>query len=127
MSVNRNSRYLPDGLVRDMENARIAGVCAGLGGYFGIKTKFIRLLFIVMSICGFFVFTAIVYILLAMMMPQAPIGFAYGTFDEKGQPSPIGTDTNLREHFAKLDRRLANMEAWVTSDDYRLRQQFRNL
>lgn len=127
MSTNRFSNILPAGLVRDQERGRIAGVCAGLGGYFGIKTKFVRLFFILTSVLGFFFFTLTVYVLLALLMPVAPIGFAYGGFDEAGQKSPIDTNTNLREHFSKLDRRLANMEAWVTSDDYRLRQQFRDL
>lgn len=127
MSGNRFSQVLPAGLVRDMGNGKIAGVCAGLGGYFGVKTKFVRLFFILMSVLGFFVLTVTVYVILALIMPQAPGGFAYGGFDAQGQPNPTGNDTNLREHFTKLDRRLANMEAWVTSDDYRLRQQFRDL
>lgn len=118
---------LPDGLVRDMERARIAGVCAGLGGYFGVRTKFVRLLFILMSVFGFFVFTVTLYVLLAILMPQAPRGFAYGNFDAEGMPSPAASDRNLRDHFTNLDRRLAAMEAWVTSEDYRLRQQFRDL
>lgn len=127
MSSYRANRVLPAGLVRDLDHSKIAGVCAGLGGYFGIKTKFVRLFFILMSICGFFFVTMTAYVLLALFMPQAPTGFAYGGFDERGQPSPDNRDMNLREHFSKLDRRLANMEAWVTSDDYRLRQQFRDL
>ena len=123
----RYSRYLPEGLVRDMEHGKVAGVCAGLGGYFGVKTKWVRILFVLATICGFWFLTITAYVILAMMMPQAPTGFAYGGFDERGQPDPVGSNDGLREHFTKLDRRLANMEAWVTSDDYRLRQKFRDL
>jgi phage shock protein C len=127
MSGNRFSQLLPAGLVRDMDNAKVAGVCAGLGGYFGVKTKFVRLFFILMTIFGFWFFTIGAYVILAMLMPQAPTGFAYGGFDAQGQPNPIGSNDSLREHFSKLDRRLASMEAWVTSEDYRLRQKFRDL
>ena len=127
MRQNRFSNILPEGLVRDQDNGRIAGVCAGLGGYFGVKPKFVRLFFILASICGFFFLTVAVYVALAILMPQAPGNFAYGSFDDKGKPDPVASTTNLREHFAILDRKVANMEAWVTSNDYRLRQQFRNL
>jgi phage shock protein C len=127
MSVNRGSRLLPDGLVRDTENGKIAGVCAGLGGYFGIKTKWVRVGFILMCIFIPFPATFAAYVILALMMPVAPSGFAYDSFDEKGQPNPVGSQDGLREHFLKLDHRLANMEAWVTSEDYRLRQKFRDL
>jgi phage shock protein C len=127
MSTNRFSQMLPAGLVRDTDRGRVAGVCAGLGGYFGVKTKFVRLFFILMSVVGFFFLTVTAYVILAILMPRAPGGFAYGGFDAEGQPSPAGLNPNLREHFSKLDRRLATMEAWVTSDDYRLRQKFRDL
>jgi len=104
----------------------VAGVCAGLGGYFTVKTKWIRLFLILTCVFGFFVPVIIVYVVLAVLMPPAPSGFAYAsTVDEKGRRVP--DSGYLREHFTVLDRRLANMEAWVTSEDYRLRQQFKNL
>jgi len=81
MTVYRFSQLLPDGLVRDPVRGRVAGVCAGLGGYFGIKPKFVRLFFILMSVFGFFFFTVALYIILALLIPQAPTGFAYGSFD----------------------------------------------
>jgi len=127
MSGNRFSRILPAGLVRDMNRAKVAGVCAGLGGYFGVKTKYVRLLFILMSVFGFWFLTITAYVILAILMPQAPTGFAYGGFDAEDQAVPMGSSDAVREHFARLDRRLAQMEAWVTSEDYRLRQKFRDL
>jgi len=130
MSNSRNNRFsdmLPEGLVRDMVNGKVAGVCAGLGGYFSIKTKWVRLFLILSSVFGFFIPVLIVYVVLAVLMPPAPAGFAYGTptLDETGRRVPDAS--YMRDHFAHLDRRLATMEAWVTSEDYRLRQQFKNL
>jgi len=130
MSTLRNNRFsgmLPEGLVRDTVNGKVAGVCAGLGGYFSIKTKWVRLFLILSSVFGFFVPVLIVYVVLAVLMPPAPSGFAYGTptVDETGRRVPDAS--YMRDHFSHLDRRLANMEAWVTSEDYRLRQQFKNL
>jgi phage shock protein C len=128
MSVNRHrfSDVLPEGLVRDTVNGKIAGVCAGLGGYFTIKVKWIRLFMILACVFASPFPVAIVYIVLAFLMPPAPSGFAYAsTIDETGKRVP--DNSYMRQHFAQLDRRLANMEAWVTSEDYRLRQQFKNL
>jgi len=128
MSVNRNrfSDVLPEGLVRDTVNGKIAGVCAGLGGYFTIKTKWIRLFMILACVFASPFPVAFVYIVLALLMPPAPEGFAYAqTVDEKGRRVP--DNSYMHQHFNALDRRLANMEAWVTSEDYRLRQQFKNL
>ena len=125
MNARRVNTILPDGLVRDQVNGRIAGVCAGLGGYFGIKTKWVRLFFILFAIFTSFFPAVIAYGLLAMLMPRAPSDFSYGVFDEDGRQMP--DNLGLRDHFEKLDRRLARMEAWVTSEDYRLRQKFRNL
>jgi len=127
----RHASFLPEGLVRDTEMGKIAGVCAGLGGYFGIKTKWVRIAFILAAIFLFFPAILILYGVLAVLIPRAPSGFSYETLDDL-PPSGIGQPaapvyTNLREHFGTLDRRLANMEAWVTSEDYRLRQQFKNL
>ncbi len=133
MSPNRYrySSILPEGLVRDTEMGKVAGVCAGIGGYFGVKTKFVRLAFILAAIFFFFPTTLIIYGVLALLMPRAPAGFAYDNAANQphrpGEPSPAPVYTNLHEHFGQLDRRLANMEAWVTSEDYRLRQQFKNL
>lgn len=133
MSANRYrySSILPEGLVRDTEMGKVAGVCAGIGGYFGVKTKFVRLAFILAAIFFFFPTTLIIYGVLALLMPRAPVGFAYdNVVDEPrqpGQPAQPPAYTNLHEHFSTLDRRLANMEAWVTSEDYRLRQKFKNL
>jgi phage shock protein C len=123
---------LPEGLVRDAINGKVAGVCAGLGGYFSIKTKWVRLLFILTAILTSFIPVVIAYIILAILMPPAPAGFAYDNFVNDpqpgpGQPAAHPVYTNLREHFATLDHRMANMEAWVTSEDYRLRQKFKNL
>ena len=123
---NRFSDMLPEGLVRDTANGKVAGVCAGLGGYFSIKTKWIRLMVILLAIVTGFWPVLIGYVVLALLIRPAPSGFVYAeTIDETGRRVP--DNDYLRQHFSVLDRRLANMEAWVTSEDYRLRQQFKNL
>lgn len=55
-------------LVRPNDNRQIAGVCAGLGNYFGIDPTIIRVLFVLFTI---FVGGGIIaYIVLWLVMPQ---------------------------------------------------------
>lgn len=46
-------------LFRDMENARVAGVCSGLGAYFKFDPIILRILFAVITIAGLFGFIEI--------------------------------------------------------------------
>lgn len=55
------------GLVRPRRGRMIAGVCAGIGRYFGWSTRLIRLIFVVSCILPGPQF--VVYILLWLLMP----------------------------------------------------------
>jgi phage shock protein PspC (stress-responsive transcriptional regulator) len=56
-------------LYRDMENAKVAGVCAGLGNYFDINPNYLRLAFL--ASLGFGGAGIFVYIILWIAMPEA--------------------------------------------------------
>ena len=70
-------------LYRDPSNGKVAGVCAGLGAFFGVDTTVFRIIFVVLTLagCGFFMrhgwlntpsmFAPIVYAILWICMPQA--------------------------------------------------------
>ena len=67
-------------LYRDLENKRIAGVCAGLGNYFDFDVVLIRVIFAVVTLCLFFggarhgawsMFGFAAYIVLWLAMPAA--------------------------------------------------------
>jgi phage shock protein C len=111
---------LPAGLCRDPQNGRISGVCAGLGRYFRIRVGYVRLAFILGSVFGLFPAVVTGYVMLVLLMPLPSVSGAAGN----GGASPAG---GLRARFDSLDRRLSRMEEWVTSEDYRLRQKFRDL
>jgi len=62
-------------LQRSSTNKMIAGVCAGLGEYFGIDPTLVRLIFVVLALMasgGFWI-----YIILWIIMPEAPSGPTY--------------------------------------------------
>lgn len=60
----------------DTENKELAGVCAGLGNYFNIKTNVIRLVAILLFLWSteFGILTVILYAYLAGWLGRDPLG-----------------------------------------------------
>lgn len=64
-------------LTRDIDNRRIAGVCAGLGKYFGIDISLMRLAWFFLAFFGIFsagistTMVMIVYFILWFVMPKS--------------------------------------------------------
>jgi len=121
----------PIGLYRDMRRARIAGVCAGLGAYLCISPRFIRIAAILGCVFGFFVPIVIVYVALALLLKPMPDPVTISATEEKFwrsmSVSPNRTAGDLQARFKSLDRRLADIESRVTSEEFNLRQKFRDL
>jgi phage shock protein C len=58
-------------LWRSRYDRKIAGVCGGLGDYFGVDSLWMRLLFVIFFLAGGAAF--IVYIILWLMTPLEPL------------------------------------------------------
>ena len=56
-------------LVRIQSEAKVAGVCAGLGKYFGIDPTILRIIFVLCSFIGVGS-PILIYFLLAILMPR---------------------------------------------------------
>ena len=65
-----NNRY---GLYRDPHHGWIAGVAAGLGERFGVSTFIIRLVFVLVALSGTPVLAAIIYAVMAVLIPAKPL------------------------------------------------------
>ena len=117
-------------LYRDTENGRVAGVCAGIADYFGVRRKIVRLATI-LGLVFFFVPTAIAYVALAVILPRKPMALYASPEEEvfwRGvRTAPDDTLKALRHKFSALEQRLAGMEKTVTSPDYDLRSKFRDI
>jgi len=61
-------------LVRSSTDSKIAGVCGGLADYFDIDPMLIRLVWVLLFLCGGTGFFA--YIVLWIVLPLAPTGVA---------------------------------------------------
>lgn len=58
-------------LYRSRTDRKIAGICGGLGEYFGIDPTLVRLLFVLGLV--FVGGTLLAYIILAIVIPQEPL------------------------------------------------------
>ena len=78
-------------LYRSQNNSMISGVCGGLGQYFGVDPTIVRLAFVFLAF--YHMLGVWVYIVLAILLPKAPIGFEEQTppltLDERSQTTRV--------------------------------------
>ncbi|MFN0024437.1 MAG: envelope stress response membrane protein PspC [Parvularculaceae bacterium] len=117
---------------RNMRDGKVAGVCAGLADYFGWSLKWTRIGSVLLTVF-FFPIPVLLYAAAAFLMPAGePIAARYDNPDEERfwrtySSKPKMTYADLRHRFRAIDARVADMERAVTSSDYALRKQFRDL
>lgn len=120
----------PKRFYRSRNDRVIAGICAGLAERFGWDIAVVRIVAIVTTLIGLPTFIA--YIIAWMIVPKRPIGSAPLSEDEDAfwrgvSDRPNVTFGNLKYTFMDLEDRLQTLERNVTSDEWRLRKQFRDL
>lgn len=143
-------------LYRDTENARIAGVCAGIADYFGLETWLVRIL----VVTGFFLlagpFMFVAYIAGWFILDKKPAGSVQSTdippvqgkgkgwrnaasssssnhkvevktkVWQAGEP-PKQAFHDIRTRFEKAEQRLRKMETYVTSREFQLNREISRL
>ena len=115
----------------DKENGKVCGVCSGIADYTGIDVTVIRILFVVatfMSGGG----PILPYFIIAWMAPKKPRDLYSSDPEEKKfwqgvRANPRRTARLVRSRFREIDRRLADVEAYVTSSNSRLAREIEQL
>lgn len=115
----------------DKENKKWLGVCAGIADYTGIDVTLVRLGFVI----GFFLGSGMLlfaYLIAAWMAPTKPVELYDSSRDEQKfwqgvRANPKRTARDVRSRFRELDRRLADVEAYVTSSNHRLAREIEEL
>lgn len=121
----------PHRLYRNRTKGVLCGVCAGMADYFNADVVLVRILWAL----SFFIagpFTFLAYFVSCIAIP------ARGEKPKKLDPDednfwrgverkPDVTFSNMRYQFRDLDERLAGLERTVTSKEWKLRRQFRDL
>lgn len=120
----------PNRLFRDPRNGIILGVCAGIAGYFGVERWVVRLAAVV-ALLMFTPATILVYLVLGFILPRAPERLYESSeearFWRNVRVDPARSFSELRHRFRGLEHRLRAMEAYVTSEAYRVNRDINDL
>ena len=116
---------------RDKRNGKIFGLCAGIADYTGIDTNLIRW----MMVLGAFFSggsTIPLYIVASLISPVKPRELDRDTADQqefwKGvRASPARTARGIASSFRDIDRRLADIESYVTTENRSLAKEIEQL
>ena len=116
----------------DKQNAKWSGVCAGIADYTGLDVTLVRIGVVLLTILGGFPWTLIAYWIVAAMAPKKPQSLYEQNPEDKkfwqgvrANPRRIARD--VRARFRDIDRRLADVEAYVTSSNSRLAREIEEL
>ncbi len=118
---------------RDPDNGILFGVCAGLADYYGWRRRTTRL---VVFLLAFFINWPII-------LAYAIAVFVFPTVDEKlptpkrgqgatkqatdAEPARPRYNGPLRERYARIERRMRRVEAYLHGNEHQLRAAFRDL
>jgi phage shock protein C len=115
----------------DKQNRKWLGVCAGIADYTGVDVTAVRVGFVLgMFLTGGHLLLA--YLIIAWLAPKKP-GELYDRdpdqkkFWQSVRASPRRTARDVRSRFRDIDRRLADVETYVTSSNNRLAREIEQL
>jgi phage shock protein C len=116
----------------DKQNAKWSGVCAGIADYTGVDVTLVRIGIVLITFLGGFPWTLIAYWIAAWMAPRKPIELYRQNREEQKfwqgvRANPKRITRDVRSRFRDIDRRLADVEAYVTSANTRLAREIEEL
>ncbi len=124
-------------LYRDPVNGKIAGVCAGLANYFGMEVWVVRILVISAFLLGGSFLVVLVYFAMTLMLEKTPQNYRDNvqsarehTLKNKPWRSGQGVSellATLERDFGTIENNIKNMEAYVTSESFKVNREFKNL
>ncbi len=115
----------------DKQNAKWMGVCAGIADYTGIDVTVIRIGMVVATFMGSGA-PILIYLAAGFIAPPKPRELTEQAPDDAKfwqgvRASPRRTIRDVRSKFRDLDRRLADVETYVTSSNASLSREIEKL
>ena len=115
----------------DKRNGKWMGVCAGIADYTGLDVNLIRIGFVCLTVLGQGS-PIVAYLIAGFMAPKKPREFLeesaeQAKFWQGVRASPTRTVRDVRSRFRDIDRRLADVETYVTSSNSRLSREIEQL
>ena len=116
---------------RDKRNGKVFGVCAGIADYTGFDVSLVRVCFLAamfMSGGGILPF----YWIAAMVTPTKPVSLERADVEERQfwqgvRASPARAARDIRSRLKDIDRRLADIESYVTTENRSLAREIEQL
>ncbi|MFZ5610351.1 MAG: envelope stress response membrane protein PspC [Pseudomonadota bacterium] len=110
---------------RDRRAGKVMGVCAGIADYTGIEVLWIRLAFVLLVFTPFSAMAIIGYLAIGFLAPEKPRALydepaAEREFWRNVRTRPRATVHDVKLRFSEMERRLREMEAYVTSSQRNL-------
>jgi phage shock protein C len=114
----------------DKRNGKFLGVCAGISDYTGLDVTLVRIGTVILALTTGM--TILAYFLAAWIAPNKPRELSSETAEERKfwqsvRASPARTVRDVRSRFREIDRRLAEVETYVTSSNSRLAREIEQL
>jgi len=116
---------------RDKRNGKVNGICAGIADYTGFDVTLVR---ICMLAALFLSSGSIIpiYFIAGWISPTKPSAFDYSDSEDTRfwqgvRASPARSARDIRSRFRDIDRRLADIESYVTSENRTLAREIEQL
>ena len=115
----------------DKQNRKWLGVCAGIADYTGVDVSVVRIGFVLGTVFASGTML-LAYWIIAWLAPSKPRDLYDSDPDQKKfwqgvRASPRRTVRDVRSRFRDIDRRLADVETYVTSSNNRLAREIEQL
>ncbi len=110
-------------LWRIPQQGMVRGVCAGLAHYLDVPVKLVRVVTVLSIFFGLAFITLVAYIILSFVLDPMP----EGELDAENTPTSSDLLNAVDEQLSAGEKRLREMERYVTSDTFTLRSRFRQL
>jgi len=117
---------------RDSVNGKVMGICAGVADYTGMDVTLIRIMMIAAILLGSGS-PILLYFIAGWMTPKKPYELALGDDDEDRRfwqgvrRSPTQSAREIRGRMRDIDRRLADIESYVTTENRSLANEIERL
>ena len=126
MSARRTKFYL------DTRNKKMLGVCAGLADYTGVDVTLVRVSVVLLTVFALGPILPVAYFVLGWMAGRKPRELYASDQEEQRfwqqvRAKPSVSVRDVRSRFRDLDRRLADIETHVTSQNTRLANEIDSL
>ena len=115
----------------DKRNGKVMGVCAGIADYTGLDVTLVRIMFVsAVFMSGGSILP--LYFIAGFLADDQPRELAVGDREDQRfwqgvRASPTRTARDIRGRLRDIDRRLADVETYVTSSNGRLAREIEQL